>query len=387
MDIKQIYELTNGTVKEVLGETAVVNEDLSNLVSIGDQVFNASAYDKYVKSLINHIGKMIFVIRAYEGGAPSVLMDNWEFGSILEKVQMDMPQATENETWELVDGASYDPNVFYQPKVTVKFYNDLTTFEVPLSFTEKQVKQSFSNITQYNSFISMLYNGVDKAMTVRTDNLIMRTINNFIGETIHADYGTSALNSKSGVKAVNLLYLYNQKHQGATLTVNKCMQEPEFIRFACYMIKLYASRMRKISKLFNIGAKERFTPTSLLHIVMLSEFKESADIWLQSSTFHNELTKLPNAEDVAYWQGSGTDYGFDSTSEIDVKLASDNTVTVQTTGILAILFDRDALGVSLFERRVTSNYNPKAEFITNWYKQDARYFNDFNENFVVFFIA
>lgn len=386
MEIKQIYELTNDAVKQVLGQETIVEEDLKNLVSIGDELFNASAYDKYVKSLINHIGRMIFVNRVYEGGAPSVLMDNWEFGSILEKVQMDMPQAQENETWELVDGASYDPNVFYQPKVTVKFFNDLTTFEIPLSFTEKQVKQSFSNLQQYNSFISMLYNGVDKGMTVRTDALIMRTINNFIGETIHADYGNDALSSKSGVKAVNLLYLYNQSH-ATPETVTTCMQNPEFIRFACYKIKLYASRMRKISKLFNIGAKERFTPTSLLHIVMLSEFKESADIWLQSSTFHNELTKLPNAEDVAYWQGSGTGYDFSDTSKIDIKLASDNTVTVTTSGILATLFDRDALGVSLYERRVTSNYNPKAEFITNWYKQDARYFNDFNENFVVFFVA
>lgn len=386
MEVKQIYELTNNAVKQVLGQETVVNEDLSNLVSIGDELFNASAYDKYVKSLINHIGKVIFVNRAYEGGAPSVLMDNWEFGSILEKVQMDMPQAQENETWELVDGASYDPNVFYQPKVTVKFFNDITTFEIPLSFTEKQVKQSFSNLQQYNSFLSMLYNGVDKGMTVRTDSLIMRTINNFIGETIYADYGDDALSSKSGVKAVNLLYLYNQTH-ATPETVATCMQNPEFIRFACYKIKLYASRMRKISKLFNIGGKERFTPTSLLHIVMLSEFKESADIWLQSSTFHNELTKLPNAEDVAYWQGSGTGYDFTDTSKIDVKLASDNTVTVTTSGILATLFDRDALGVSLYDRRVTSNYNPKAEFITNWYKQDARYFNDFNENFVVFFVA
>lgn len=386
MEIKQIYELTNDAVKQTLGQETIVEEDLHNLVSIGDELFNASAYDKYVKSLINHIGKMIFVNRVYEGGAPSVLMDNWEFGSILEKVQMDMPQAQENETWELVDGASYDPNVFYQPKVTVKFFNDITTFEIPLSFTEKQVKQSFSNLQQYNSFISMLYNGVDKGMTVRTDALIMRTINNFIGETIHADYGNDALSSKSGVKAVNLLYLYNQSH-ATPETVTTCMQNPEFIRYACYKIKLYASRMRKISKLFNIGAKERFTPTSLLHIVMLSEFKESADIWLQSSTFHNELTKLPNAEDVAYWQGSGTGYDFSDTSKIDIKLASDNTITVTTSGILATLFDRDALGVSLYERRVTSNYNPKAEFITNWYKQDARYFNDFNENFVVFFVA
>lgn len=383
MEIKQIYELINGVTFEVLGLTDIIKEDLSNVVDLGTQVFNANAMDHYVKTLVNHIGKVIFVNRAYRGNVPSVLMDGWEFGSVLEKVQMDLPDATENESWELTDGASYDPNIFYQPKVSAKFFNKMITFEVPISITEKQVKQSFSNATQLNAFISMIYNAVDKSMTVKTDALIMRTINNMIAETIYAEYPSADYSSKSGVRAINLLKLYNGT--SGTLTVADALRTPEFLRFASYQMGLYIDRLAKMSTLFNVGGKERFTPRDLLHFVVLSDFAKASDVFLQSDTYHNDLTKLSNYETVPYWQGSGTSYAFTDTSNIDVTTSGGHNVEV--SGILAVMFDRDALGVSNVDRRTTTNYNPKAEFFNNWYKFDAQYFNDLNENMIVFFIA
>lgn len=383
MQVKQVYSLLNDVVKETMGETAVVNEDLTGLVELGDSIVNAIGYDKYVKSLVNHIGRMVFVTRAYSGSAPSVLMDGWEFGSILEKVSADLPETQENESWELTDGTSYDQDVFKAPKVDVKFFNKLVTFEVQLSFVEKQVKQSFSNAEQMNAFLSMLYNEVDKAMTVQIDNLIMRTINNFIGETVYDAYGNNSHSTATHVRAVNLLYEYNTAN-GTSLTASQAIVTPEFIRYACYRIKLYAGRMAKISRLFNIGGKARFTRKELLHIVLLDEFDSSASVYLQSDTFHDELVKLPKAETVAYWQGSGTDYALTSTGKIDIKKSDGTSVTVG--GVIGVLFDRDALGVCNRDRRVTTHYNAKAEFFNNFYKFDAEFFNDLNENFVVFFM-
>lgn len=387
MEVKQIYELVNGVTKEVLGKEALVTEDLSNVVDLGTELFNANAVDKYVKTLVNHIGKVVFVNRAYQGGVPSVLMSGWEFGSVLEKIQADMPEATENESWELEDKKSYDPNIFYKPKVSAKFFNSKVTFEVPCSFTDIQVKQSFDNATQLNAFLSMIYNAVEKAMTVKIDGLIMRTINNFIGETIANDYGEAKVNTKSGIRAINLLYKYNNtENKGNTaLTADKAMYNKEFLRYASRQMKLYMSRLTKISTLFNIGGKERFTPKDLLHVVMLEEFTSAVDTYLESDTFHNELVSLPHYESVPFWQGSGVDYEFSSTSKIDVTTSGGHSVS--TTGILCTMFDRDALAVCNQDRRVTTNYNPKAEFTSNWFKWDASYFNDQNENFIVFFIA
>lgn len=385
MEIKQIYDFVNTATQEALGTSALVKEDLSNIVDIGTALADNQAYDKYVGALVNRIGKTIFVNRAYQGGAPSVLMDGWEYGSVMQKVQAELPSASENESWELQDQTSYDPNIFYKPQVSVKFYNKKTTFEIDLSIAEKQVKQSLISIAELNAFISMIYNAVDRSLTIKVDELIMRTIDNMIAETVHAEYGTSALSSKSTTKAVNLLYEYKQIHATSTLTSSNCLYDKDFVKFCAYKIGLVSDRLTKISSLYNVGAKARFTPKDMQHVVLLSEFANQSKVWLSSDTFHNDLVALPNYESVAYWQGSGTDYAFGNTGKVYCTTTSGHDVTA--TGIIGVVFDRDSLGVMNPDRRVTTNYNPKAEFYNNFYKFDCSYFNDLNENFVVFFVA
>lgn len=386
MEVKQVYELANTITSEVLGKENPVNEDLSNIVDIGEEVVNSNNLDNYVKSLVDRIGKVIFVNRPYSGSVPSLLMDGWEYGSIMEKIQADIPQATENETWELVNGTSYDPNVFYQPKVSAEFFNKRMTFETNMSFTEKQVKESFGNAEQLNGFMSMLYNSVDRSMTIKIDGLVMRTINNAIASTVFSDYGADEKNTKSGIKAVNLLYLYNQKY-GTTLTPVQAITTPEFIRFASYEIGLYRDRLSRMSTLFNIGGKERFTPYDLQHLVLLSDFEKSAGVYLYDGNgqFSTENIKLPSADVVPFWQGSGTDYSFENVSSINVKTGNGDTVSI--SGVLGVLFDRDSMGITNYEKRVTTNYNPKAEFYSNFYKFECGAFNSQNEQVVVFFVA
>lgn len=394
MNVKQICSLVKTVSGEVLGNTALVHEDLTGLVDLGNEVFNQNAVDNYVKSLVNHIGKVVFVNRPYSGKVPSVLMDAWEFGSVLEKISADVPDAEENDTWNLQDGKEYKQDVFHKPTVTAKFFNSKVTFEVPVSITERQVKESFSSAEQMNGFLSMIYSAVDKSMTIKTDALIMRTINNMIAETLDADkaaFGwvastneTVDYSTASTVRCVNLLKLYNDK-TGAHLTAAAAITTPDFIRFAAYVMGLYSDRLQTISTLFNVGGKERFTPKDVLHTVLLSDFAAAAKAYLYADTFNSENVLLPQAETVASWQATGKNYAFENTSKIDVKSASGADVSV--SGVLGVMFDRDALGVTNLDKRVTTNYNAKAEFFNNYFKFDAGYFNDTNENFVVFFVA
>ena len=396
MDVKQIYTLINSVSGEVLGKTGIVAEDLTGIVDLGTEVFNQNAVDNYVKSLVNHIGKVIFVNRPYAGKVPSVLMDAWEFGSVLEKISADVPEAEENNTWDLQDKKSYDQDIFHKPTVTAKFFNSKVTFEVPVSITERQVKESFSNAAQLNGFISMIYAAVEKSMTIKADALIMRTINNMIAETVLADaqaFGATAsgdmtgadLASASTARCVNLLKLYNDKTGASTkLTSAKAITDPDFIRFASYVMGTYADRLQSISTVFNVGGKERFTPKDMLHVVLLSDFAKAAQTYLYSDTFNRGDVLLPQAETVPFWQGSGQNYEFASTGNINIMESGGKAVEI--SGVLGVMFDRDALGVCNLDRRVTTNYNAKAEFFNNYYKFDAGYFNDTNENFVVFFI-
>lgn len=394
MEVKQIFDLVNTVSGEVLGKNDLVHEDLTGLVDLGEEVFNQNAVDNYVKSLVNHIGKVVFVNRPYSGKVPSVLMDAWEFGSVLEKISADIPKAEENDTWNLQDGEEYKQDVFHKPTVSAKFFNSKVTFEVPVSITERQVKESFSSAEQMNGFMSMIYSAVEKSMTIKTDALIMRTICNMIAETLDADktafgfvqstHETVDYSSASTVRCVNLLKLYNDK-TGAQLNAANAITTPDFIRFSAYIMGLYSDRLQTISNLFNVGGKERFTPKDILHTVLLSDFAAAAKTYLYADTYHNDNVLLPQSETVASWQASGKDYAFEHTSKIDVKSASGATVSIG--GVLGVMFDRDALGVTNLDKRVTTNYNAKAEFFNNYFKFDAGYFNDTNENFVVFFVA
>lgn len=379
MKVTQLKDIVNTVTSEVLGKEDVVSEDLSNLVDVGNEIINTDNVDNYVKKLIDRIGKVIFVNRLYAGGVPSVLMDSWEFGSIVEKISADMPEADENDSWKLEDGQEYSQDTFYQPKVSAKFFNSKVTFDVKLSFTTQQVKESFSSVNELNAFLSMLETGVKNSMTVKLDGLIMRTINNMTAQTLYQG---------QAMQKVNLLTVYNTA-TGQKLTADKALLDKDFLKFASLVIKKYQARITKMSTLFNQGAKARFTNTTDLHTVLLSDFADSAEVYLMSDTYHNDTVSLPQHETVPYWQGSGKTYSFSDVSSIKVKI-NDGTKTakdVTQTGIVGVMFDTNALGVSNLNQRTTTAYNARAEFYTNFYKMDAGYFNDLNENFVVFYIS
>ena len=394
MDVKQIYALTNAATAQALGESAIAIIDATTLVDAGKAVFDANAVEPYAKALVNVIGRDVFVNRPYSPVAPSVYMDEWEFGSVMRKTQMDMPQATINESWALQGGTSYDPNIFYTPTVTVKYFNGKSTFELPISITEEQIKQSFRGPEDLNAFIAMIYTGMENALAVRLQTLNLATIGHYIGATLHDAYpdpgSTTPYTGAGNTRAINLLALYKAAHPGNDeLTPALALSNPDFLRFASLQIGLTADRMGVMSSLYNLEGKERFTPRDRMHIVMLSDFSRGADVYLQSTTFNDDLTKLPAAEKVPFWQGCGTDYSFASVSKIHTNVEDKNgeNVEVAAGGIIAVIWDRYALGVTNLNRRTTTNYNGRAEFINYWYKSDQHYFNDYAEQFVVFTVA
>lgn len=380
MKVTQIHDLVNSTLKEVNGQSDLLKEDLSNVVDVGKEVFSQddNTVDNFVHKLIDRIGMTVFNNRVYQGSAPSILMSSWEFGSVLEKINVEPTKAEENDSWNLKDQQSYDPNIFYQPKVSVKFFNSKVTFDIPMSFTQNQIKSAFNSATELNGFLSMLQTNVENSMTINLDNLIMRTINNMTANVIDAG---------KGLQTVNLLTDYNAV-SGKTLTADKALTDKDFIRYANLVINTYRSRISKVSTLFNAGAKQKFTPSANQHLIILSDLASASKVYLESNTYNEQNVQLNNYETVPYWQGSGKDYSFNNVSSIDVAIKSgDTTKEVKQAGVLGVLFDTNAVGVACSNQRVTTNFNPKAEFYTNFTKYDANYFNDLNENYIVFLVA
>lgn len=397
MKVTQAYEVINAMQEQFFG-TAEVSPITGEqeIVDLGNRFDSLDLLDKYVKSLVNHIGRVIFDTRVYVGQAPSVYMDGTEYGSIVEKIRAEVPTARKNTSWDLRDGVDYNDSKFYQPKVHAKFFNEMDTWEIPMSFGYLQVKQSFGSAGQLTAFFTMIENKIEMAITINNENLVMATIRNFMAATIHSSFSSDLagdFSSVSSTKAVNLLR--EAKNKGIVaeaMTPAQAINDLGFLKYASYTIARYSDYLTRASRVFNIGGTVKFTPREMQKMVLLSDFARAADVYLQSETFHNEFTKLPQADHVSFWQGSGSNYSLESLSDIHMSIKNPEdvndgtTVEVVASGILGCIFDREALGVTNMNRRVRTKDVQEAEFYTNFYKVDARYFNDYDENFVVFFM-
>lgn len=391
MKITQLKDIINGTVSttgivdQVTGAAPVANEDLSNIVDIGKTILDYTGqgnenYDSFMRNLIDQVGKVMFVDRKYTSQAPDILKDGWEYGSILQKVRCEVPEARDNATWDLFNypvtgGAAYpDPFELSKPTATAKFFNSKATYEVPITLTDVQLRESFRSAGEFGRFIAMIENRIAMKITLINDGLIMATIDNLIGQTLNG----------TGGKVVNLLALYNGA--SGTLTAAEALTDKEFLRFASATIAKYKKYVAQAGSLYNAGNYVTFTPAERLKFIANTEFAKALDAYLYSDTFNEEFVKLDGYSEVAFWQGSGTDNGDRLT--VDVKIDVNGTATeVKNTGVLAVMFDDEAAAVCNQNYRVTSQYNGRGEYTNYFYKWDAMYMNDVEENCVVFTIA
>lgn len=390
MNVKQIATIVNSIIDEYTGETSLVQEDLSNIVDVGGVIADKIGYDNYTKALINRIGRTVFVDRKYEGSAPDISVDSWEYGSIMQKVRAELPEAVENPTWSLVKGESIDPFIFNPPEVMAKFYNSKTTFSVEMSFTEVQVKQSLTSADEMVRFFSMIRNRINTQLTLAGDNLKMRTIVNLIGEKINKNkyvYLISWFNSTvSAAESIDM---------SADDYISVALNNSDFLRFACKVIVMYRDFIKRANVTYNEGGYVTFTPTDRQHLVLLTEFATSIGVSLLANTYNNELIDIGEYDTVPFWQcsndGKIEGYSTSGASSINVIPASEagkaEPNIINQSGIVGVLFDRDACAVCNDNPRVTSIYNPRGEYTNYFYKQDCSYLNDLDENVVVFVLA
>lgn len=394
MKVEQIKDIVNTVNAQVLGKSFIETLDVQNLVETGQTLASLAQktpnlYDNYISALVDATAKYVFVNRVYGRRAPNVLKDNWEYGSIVRKIRMKkLPKARNNEVWGLKDGQVYEEHQFFQPKIVETLFDNLTTFEVPMSYTKKQVESAFTSLEEFNRLIGMIETSIYNKLNVDADALIMLTISNMASLTIEDDYGddcnTGSLSSRSGVKAVNLLFLYNvgKTHQ---LTPEEALNDKNFLRFAIMTMKNYSAQMEEMTSIYNIEKADRFTPKNLQHFIVLSQFINAVNIVLQSETYHNEFLKFDYYDEITKWQGVGTDFSLRSVSIIDI--INSNGTEIHIPYVIGAIFDHDALGVSMADEYVETSYTKSARFWTSYYKRDARYFNALDEQFVLFFLA
>lgn len=382
MDFKNLAPVVNELYKQTVGKEVDVT-DLGAVTGAFKELADLKGVATLSAEMLDTIVKIEFVTRAFTSNAPNILMDSEEFGSIYEKVSIDPLSWTENAARNLKDGVSYDPNVYKKPVIHTKILNQLATMSLDtFSIPTYQLNHMLRSGADLNSFHAMLEQTIHNSFTIATDGLIMATIANMIGTTVANAFADGTYTGKTSHRAVNLLYLYNQRFN-QTLTPDKMTSTPEFLRFASYTIGAYCDRLKAPTKLFNVDGVVKFTPSDEQRLVLHTDFARAADVYLKSDTYHNELVALPSYDSVSHWQGVGTDFDFTNTSKINIKTADKK--TVELDGILGVLFDRRAVGVTKYDYKINSQFNPKGDFTNYFPKMDYGNFNDTSENFVVFY--
>lgn len=374
--VEQIYTLVNETAKESMGEKAIAVKDVSTLIALGDSVL-ASDIDteNFLNTLVDRIARTVFSVRQYESDTEGMVRHPFEFGCIVQKIYVDLPEAKENNSWEIgKDG--YTP-VFapvIKPTAKQKLFNGITTWEVDVTIPDYMLRTAFTNETSMATFIDAIFTAMDNMMTLALENNANLTRASFIARKI---YGAKPCG------AINLLHEYNTL-TNAKLTVETALMNAEFLAWASRSINLWVKRMSKMSVLFNEENYKRHTPKDKLVVNLLQDFTSACDTFLGANTFHDELVKLPMYDSVAYWQGAGTSFEFNDTSAINIKI--DDTTTVDKTGVIGVIYDYEAMGVTLNERRSTSERNNHDEYTNYYNKANIGYFNDMSENGIVFYL-
>lgn len=381
MLVEQVYELLNQITGELTGKEDLVTNDLSNVIDVGTAIFDANSVDNYVKSLVNKVGKVIAANRTYKPPYPNIKRDSWEYGSVLQKLRCAIPEAEANPSWNLVSGEGANQFLFTPPSVTQQFWNSKTTYDISMSFTELQVKESFNGRSELMAFIGMIENAIRTSKTIKEKGLAEQAISNFMGEKIYNNNGV-----------VHLVSMYNDAYNPETdITMATALYDPSFLRFASVQMMLYKDRLRDASNVFNLGTVPTFTPEEYLHVCVNSEFAKSVEAYMTADTYHDAMVALPHYDTVNFWQslrddpdglGTKTYYNFNTTSAINITTSTGHDVA--KAGIVAIMFDRDAIMLCNENDRVTTAYNAKQEFVNNFYKFDISLFNDLNENGIVF---
>lgn len=378
----QIYTIVNSVAEQSLGMKGLTATS-GSFISVGKTVLSSDENkDAFFGSLVSRIGRTVLALREYEIEVADMSREPFVYGSILQKISFKMPKAQQNDTWLGVPAQS-DPFQEYDTEFMQVFFDKWSTWEVPGTVPDVQLETAFLDAGKMMAFIDGILFEMNEAMKLSYENL---------GNVTRASLMADTLISGNTNQAVNVLAEYNTL-TNESLTIESALRNPDWLRWVGQRIKKTKKRMSKKSTTFNKAKWERHTPEQYLVFEALTDFASAMDTYLQSDVYHNELTKLSGYKEVAYWQASGETWDFNSVSGINVTIdttGKDGTVTTQTvakSGIIAVLRDVDAIGITIDKRRTKSIYNPRREVTNYWMKAEMGHFRDMSENCVVFYMA
>lgn len=370
MTTNQIYTLVNEVVKEGIGQNNISAIDTQSLVALGNMVLSSNSNtEAFLNTLVQRIGKTILSFRDYRNKLADMVLDDFEYGMILQKLAVKMPEAEEDKSYSLQNGQSVDHWRVSKPEVLQKFYGRRTPYEFRMTRSYRQLKEAFTSAEKMGAFVAICFGEVRNAIEFSMEQLGRATLANFIAETDKVVNLVTAFNTELGLTGADAL--------NATTALHSDL----FLNYAIGRINHHAKMITEMSVRYNDGSKPRFTPVDKRVIRINSDFDTRCQTVTQYSAYHDRFVSVGGLWDsISYWQ----DFKEGSEKNISVKRASDGT-TKNINNIIACIYDKDALGIyKRSEYALSTGWNADGAYENTVWHCEQLWFNDLAENFVYF---
>ena len=371
MTTEQIYTLVNEVNAEAFGANALSVVDTSTLISLGNTVLSSSTNtEAFLNTLAQRIGRTILRFRDYRNKLGDMVLNDFEYGAILQKIKVIMPVAEEDQSYDLIDGQTVDHYEISKPQVDQKLFVTRTPYQFKITIQREHLKEAFLSEAAMGGFIGVIFGEVRNAIEVSLENLGRVTLATAIAETI----GTA--------REIKLVTGYNTDVNPATpLTPGdvSVLNDDDFMRYAIYRMNNIKDAIQDMGQLYNDGTMDTFTPAEDLRFRVLSMFQRKLETVTQYAAFHNELVDFDGEYSVLnFWQAQ------QSPMAINIKKPSDGTATACDC-VVALMHDRDAMGVYKIDEVVsTTPMNSAGLYYNTYYHEKQLRFIDLSENFVSF---
>ena len=401
IDNNSAYAIVNAAYKQAVGSAAVDTMDLSDFCDSGVAYDSLSiGRDKFLKALIDQVVNFYNDTSYSSEYTDPYYVESRRFANIVQMINAAAPEVQASHAWkDMSPNTGTTPPTYATigtyavkpPTVLTDYFTKSVSWELPLAITTEQLTDAFKSEGELRGFVDYIFVVVSNALQAHRENMNSANRNSFMGHKIYAHN-----EAVPGIHKVNLLTAYNSDRGKSLNSVAAFMADADALRYAGAQIMLYEKYLRKQSTLFNTKGLVKFCPADRMVLEVNSLFENSINEVALSNTFHDNLVELPNHISVPAWQGFGVDdqeastsaAAFDQVTKIDVTLDAvgdgNTNVSIEQSGIVALLADKYAIMHTIRQERVAAQYFEMEDITLYAYQNRDQYINNLAQNAVVF---
>ena len=379
-NVNNVAPLLNYINKQAGGIFGPEVTDLDSFVSMGNEVIRSDENtETFTNTFFDTISKTIDQVRSYTPDTVDLINNSTEWGAILRTIDVDLIESRDNPAYSLTEGQSVDQNIVRKPTVYQSLYTNFNAWEYDITIPDVQWKTAFKSPEEMQAVINGVFTSLQNSKSRDLENAGRMAYANLIGENVRATSDGNA------VTVINLLSQYNTNFN-KSLTPELCIFDPEFNRYATYVISDTVKTMQGMTTLYNVFRRNKWTPRENMRVMINSQFASACKMYLQSDVFYKDLVELPKYSEIPYWQSVGNgERSFADSTEIAIRTASG--YGINQKGIIAVIADDEAVGICKMDERTTSHHNARGEYTNYFSKCDMGYYNNMRMQSVIFVVA